>query len=180
MELPTRRRVKLYALNEEGQWDDKGTGHITCQFSSDHDGFAICLHSEADNELLLEHKVSMQPIYANQNQTIITWTDPESTTDYALSFQEHTGCSDMWAQICNVQGRSVDHEETAQPGEGAHDGADRARRGEHGGGDRAASESVLYALRGGLLIRVVCFRNAASSVLIVVLTLDLLINNNHM
>ena len=142
MELPTRRRVKLYALNEEGQWDDKGTGHITCQFSSDHDGFAICLHSEADNELLLEHKVSMQPIYANQNQTIITWTDPESTTDYALSFQEHTGCSDMWAQICNVQGRSVDHEETAQPGEGAHDGADRARRGEHGGGDRAASESV--------------------------------------
>ena len=24
-----RRRVKLYALNAERQWDDRGTGHVT-------------------------------------------------------------------------------------------------------------------------------------------------------
>ena len=23
------RRVKVYKLNAEGQWDDKGTGHVT-------------------------------------------------------------------------------------------------------------------------------------------------------
>lgn len=25
----TRRRVKLYALNADRQWDDRGTGHVT-------------------------------------------------------------------------------------------------------------------------------------------------------
>lgn len=24
------RRVKLYHLNDEGKWDDKGTGHVWC------------------------------------------------------------------------------------------------------------------------------------------------------
>lgn len=28
----TRRRVKLYALNAERQWDDRGTGHVTSSF----------------------------------------------------------------------------------------------------------------------------------------------------
>ncbi len=26
----TRRRVKVYKLNDEGQWDDVGTGHVAC------------------------------------------------------------------------------------------------------------------------------------------------------
>jgi hypothetical protein len=26
------RRVKLYFLNDEGKWDDKGTGHVSCEF----------------------------------------------------------------------------------------------------------------------------------------------------
>ena len=26
-------RVKLYQLNDVGEWDDKGTGHITCAYS---------------------------------------------------------------------------------------------------------------------------------------------------
>lgn len=28
----TRRRVKLYALNADRQWDDRGTGHVTSNF----------------------------------------------------------------------------------------------------------------------------------------------------
>ena len=36
----TRRRVKLYLLNGDGQWDDKGTGHITCQYNQNVCGFA--------------------------------------------------------------------------------------------------------------------------------------------
>ena len=28
----TRRRVKLYALNAERQWDDRGTGHVTSSY----------------------------------------------------------------------------------------------------------------------------------------------------
>lgn len=25
------RRVKLYHLNSEGKWEDKGTGHVICE-----------------------------------------------------------------------------------------------------------------------------------------------------
>ena len=49
----TRRRVKLYLLNDEGQWDDRGTGHISCQYSQELQGFGLFLRSEADNEELL-------------------------------------------------------------------------------------------------------------------------------
>ena len=26
------QRVKVYRLNESGHWDDKGTGHVSCEF----------------------------------------------------------------------------------------------------------------------------------------------------
>ena len=31
MAEPTPQRVKVYRLNEEGLWDDKGTGHVTVE-----------------------------------------------------------------------------------------------------------------------------------------------------
>jgi len=33
----TRRRVKVYQLNEDRQWDDRGTGHVSTTFSSHDD-----------------------------------------------------------------------------------------------------------------------------------------------
>jgi hypothetical protein len=30
--INTKRRVKLYALNAERQWDDRGTGHVTSSY----------------------------------------------------------------------------------------------------------------------------------------------------
>eukprot|EP01043_Picozoa_sp_COSAG02_P116292 COSAG02_NODE_52702_length_306_cov_0.748792_1_plen_41_part_10 len=39
-------------------------------------GFGLYLRSEADNVVLLEHRISMENIYQHQNETIITWTDP--------------------------------------------------------------------------------------------------------
>ena len=101
----TRRRVKLYLLNDEGQWDDRGTGHISCQYSQELQGFGLFLRSEADNEELLGQRIVSEDIYQHQNETIITWTDPVSHADYALSFQENEGCNEMWEQILNVQGR---------------------------------------------------------------------------
>ena len=53
----TRRRVKLYLLNDDGQWDDRGTGHISCQYNQDLQGFGLFLRSEADNEELLGQRV---------------------------------------------------------------------------------------------------------------------------
>ncbi|GMP76377.1 hypothetical protein CsSME_00033083 [Camellia sinensis var. sinensis] len=58
---------------------------------------------EEDNETLLLHRISSDDIYRKQDETIISWRDPEYSTELALSFQETTGCSYIWDHICNVQ-----------------------------------------------------------------------------
>lgn len=78
---------------------------------------------EEDNETLLMHRISSDDIYRKQEgfffsfrirflylfifhslllkvtfipDTIISWRDPEYSTELALSFQEPTGCSYIW------------------------------------------------------------------------------------
>nr|XP_034911274.1 serine/threonine-protein phosphatase 4 regulatory subunit 3-like isoform X2 [Populus alba] len=58
---------------------------------------------EEDNETLLLHRITPDDIYRKQEDTIISWRDPEFSTELALSFQETAGCSYIWDQICNVQ-----------------------------------------------------------------------------
>ena len=43
-----------------------------------------------------------------RSDTILSWNEPETGVDYALSFQEPDGCTEVWEQICAVQGRSAD------------------------------------------------------------------------
>jgi len=31
-EYTNLQRVKVYRLNESGHWDDKGTGHVSCEY----------------------------------------------------------------------------------------------------------------------------------------------------
>ncbi|KAK5811428.1 hypothetical protein PVK06_026759 [Gossypium arboreum] len=84
------QRVKVYRLNEDGKWDDQGTGHVSVDYLE-------------DNETLLVHRICPDDIYRKQKDTIISWRDSEYSTELALSFQENTGCSYIWDQICNVQ-----------------------------------------------------------------------------
>ena len=35
--------------------------------------------------------------------TILSWQEPETGVDYALSFQEPDGCTEVWEQICAIQ-----------------------------------------------------------------------------
>ena len=44
----TRRRVKLYALNAERQWDDKGTGHVSSTYVERLKGISLLVRAEAD------------------------------------------------------------------------------------------------------------------------------------
>ena len=51
----TRRRVKLYVLNEERQWDDHGTGHVSSMYV-DHEkmqGIVLLVRSEDDGRNVL-------------------------------------------------------------------------------------------------------------------------------
>jgi len=48
----TRRRVKLYMLNENRAWDDNGTGHVAVTYSEKPKFMMIDVKSEVDGQLL--------------------------------------------------------------------------------------------------------------------------------
>ena len=47
----TRRRVKVYQLNEDRQWDDRGTGHVQTSFDPATDVCSLLVKSETDQGL---------------------------------------------------------------------------------------------------------------------------------
>ncbi|XP_034911284.1 uncharacterized protein [Populus alba] len=97
------QRVKVYRLNDDGKWDDQGTGHVTVDYLERSEELGLYVIDEEDNETLLLHRITPDDIYRKQEDTIISWRDPEFSTELALSFQETAGCSYIWDQICNVQ-----------------------------------------------------------------------------
>lgn len=99
----TTQRVKVYRLNEDGKWDDQGTGHVTVDYLERSEDLGLFVIDEEDNETLLLHRISSDDIYRKQEDTIISWRDPEFSTELALSFQETTGCAYIWDHICSLQ-----------------------------------------------------------------------------
>ncbi|XP_073053649.1 uncharacterized protein [Primulina eburnea] len=97
------QRVKVYRLNEDGKWDDQGTGHVTVDYLERSEDVGLFVIDEEDSETLLLHRISSDDIYHKQEDTIISWRDPEFSTELALSFQETTGCSYIWDHICSAQ-----------------------------------------------------------------------------
>ncbi|VEL29245.1 unnamed protein product, partial [Protopolystoma xenopodis] len=102
-EASNRRRVKLYTLNDNREWDDTGTGHVSALYT-EQNNMALVVISEADGSRLLESKIQPDTAYQKQQATLIVWSESENL-DLALSFQEKVGCDDIWEKICNVQGK---------------------------------------------------------------------------
>ncbi|XP_078260993.1 serine/threonine-protein phosphatase 4 regulatory subunit 3B isoform X1 [Rhinoraja longicauda] len=100
----TRRRVKVYTLNEERQWDDRGTGHVSSTYVDRLSAMSLLVRAESDGSLLLESKINPNTAYQKQQDTLIVWSEADNY-DLALSFQEKTGCDEIWEKICQVQGR---------------------------------------------------------------------------
>jgi len=121
------RRVKVYVLGSDGQWDDRGTGYVTCELISEHDALGLRVLSEHEsNKELLSTKIFEEEVFQRQGDTIVTWTNPETREDVALSFQEAAGAQEVWEIICQVQGRSpLDEggEDAAGGGGNVSDGA---------------------------------------------------------
>ncbi|KAI4344802.1 hypothetical protein L6164_011991 [Bauhinia variegata] len=97
------QRVKVYRLNEDGKWDDQGTGHVTIDYMERSEEMGLFVFDEEDNATILSNRISSDDIYRKQEDTIISWRDPEFATELALSFQETSGCSYIWDHICSVQ-----------------------------------------------------------------------------
>ncbi|ERL91757.1 hypothetical protein D910_09083 [Dendroctonus ponderosae] len=100
----TRRRVKLYALNADRQWDDRGTGHVSSSYVDRLKGISLLVRAESDGSLLLESKIQPDTAYQKQQDTLIVWSEGDNF-DLALSFQEKLGCDEIWEKICHVQGK---------------------------------------------------------------------------
>jgi protein phosphatase 4 regulatory subunit 3 len=65
--LNNRSRVKLYTLNDERQWDDRGTGFVTCLSpSSSVNHHSIIVKSEIDDTTLLESQIQLHTKYQKQ------------------------------------------------------------------------------------------------------------------
>eukprot|EP01114_Cavostelium_apophysatum_P014702 TRINITY_DN3876_c0_g1_i1.p1 TRINITY_DN3876_c0_g1~~TRINITY_DN3876_c0_g1_i1.p1 ORF type:complete len:583 (-),score=133.84 TRINITY_DN3876_c0_g1_i1:567-2315(-) len=96
-------RVKVYQLDAQGQWEDKGTGYVACSYHEKHQCMCLVVTSETDANVLLETKVYPEDIYQLQQETLVVWNDPETDADLALSFQEATDCKDILEQIAAAQ-----------------------------------------------------------------------------
>ncbi|CAH8462852.1 unnamed protein product [Schistosoma turkestanicum] len=99
-------------LNDERQWDDKGTGHVSALYT-EQDNMALVVISETDGSYLLESKIQPDTAYQKQQETLIVWSEGENM-DLALSFQEKVGCDDVWEKICAVQGKDPSVEITQE------------------------------------------------------------------
>lgn len=116
----TRRRVKLYMLNQNRTWDDRGTGHVTSPYCEDKNTTLLLVKSEADGSTLLESAIQLDTAYQKQQDTLIVWSD--NNYELALSFQERAGCDEIWNKICEVQHRDPSNDFTQEPTEDDENG----------------------------------------------------------
>lgn len=101
----TRRRVKVYTLNEDRQWDDRGTGHVSSTYVEELKGMSLLVRAESDGSLLLESKINPNTAYQKQQDTLIVWSEAENY-DLALSFQEKAGCDEIWEKFVKFKVRT--------------------------------------------------------------------------
>ncbi|KAJ3066540.1 Platinum sensitivity protein [Podochytrium sp. JEL0797] len=98
-------RVKVYQLDNEGVWEDKGTGHVAISelvwIHVEHEAPPA---SEEDGPLplLLKTKIKKDVDFIRQQDTLIVWTEDDGR-DMALSFQDQDGCCEMWNTIRDIK-----------------------------------------------------------------------------
>eukprot|EP00045_Choanoeca_perplexa_P008271 m.76326 g.76326 ORF g.76326 m.76326 type:complete len:785 (-) comp14424_c0_seq4:59-2413(-) len=99
-----KRRVKVYQLNEDREWIDQGTGHVSSRLLSE---LLLEVRNEGDAGVMLETNVSKDTNFQRQGDTLILWDEPDGR-HLALSFQDDAGCLDIWQQICQEKGMPSD------------------------------------------------------------------------
>jgi hypothetical protein len=112
-------RVKLYHLNENGQWDDFGIGYVFCAWDEktinnsnkikDKQLNLIMIKEESDEEMF-NIDISKKSIeFHNQRGIIITWktgSENNEEDNKAISFQEKEGIIEIWNTILINQGKN--------------------------------------------------------------------------
>ncbi|KXN89450.1 hypothetical protein AN958_05612 [Leucoagaricus sp. SymC.cos] len=96
------KRVKVYELIGS-RWVDQGTAFCFGQFQEETGEALLIARAERDfNDVILRTVIRSNDVYQRQQDTLIVWTEPDGV-DYALSFQDPEGCSEVWNFITEVQ-----------------------------------------------------------------------------
>ena len=114
--ITKRWRVKLYRLNENGQWDDNGIGFVFCASKIEKDDIKI-------NKLIMTNEITYEEMFSidinkdtvnfhNQRGTIMTWKTSEDKIDddTAISFQEKEGVTEIMKNILICEGKNPNDE----------------------------------------------------------------------
>jgi hypothetical protein len=94
--------------------------------------------SEADGSSLVKANVHSEDVDQRQQDTILSWNEPETGIDHALSFQEPDGCIiELWEQSARCRaatriGSRTRRSWTSRSSRAADRAAGRARRQRHG------------------------------------------------
>lgn len=95
-------RIKLFVLNGERDWVDKGTGFIKFVTNEDSNNeIFFQLKSETDDSLILYSKIPHVNNLHRQMDSLLLWND--NSKQYALSFENKDNCKDMIYKICEIQ-----------------------------------------------------------------------------
>ena len=111
-------RVKLYNLKENGEWDDKGIGHVFCAeaFLDKNDKNSekipkLIMTKENNSEIIFSINLNDENFcFHNQRGTILTWKNSKNIVedDSAISFQEKDGVNEIWKNIMSLRGVNSD------------------------------------------------------------------------
>ncbi|XP_024313511.1 suppressor of Mek1 isoform X1 [Brachypodium distachyon] len=89
--------VKVFRLNDEHRWDDCGEGHVMIDYLEGSKGEVVLAVLDAeDDETMLLHVITRDDIYRKQEETFISWCDPDAGMQLSLSFQDTAACSQVW------------------------------------------------------------------------------------
>ncbi|KAJ3020288.1 Platinum sensitivity protein [Thoreauomyces humboldtii] len=98
------RFVKVFELDSEGKWSDKGTGHAECVFVERKEAWCLVVRSEGEASVLLNSTIRCEVNYVRQQDTLLVWAEP-TLEDLALSFQDAAGCQSLWEELEQIQRR---------------------------------------------------------------------------
>lgn len=99
---PDGYRVKLFNLRDN-DWQDQGTGYCAVKIvetANERKETHIVVDSEEEpGRLMLDESVQQGDNFQRQQDTLIVWTQRQTSVDMALSFQEAADCDTIWKDI---------------------------------------------------------------------------------
>ena len=121
-------RVKLYLLNDNGQWDDKGIGYVFLANEikgQGNNGYTnndsptqmeknLIMLKENTEELILNVNLFKENLeFHNQRGTILTWKSGgiSDEDNIAISFQEKEGIADIFRNIKIIKGENIQEDD---------------------------------------------------------------------